>query len=534
MTLNWLHKFSDWNPQVFRELKGRLKRRNVLLTVLGSLTTQIFVLLCFWSTLPVARPAVIGDDHHNAYCTGKGSYRWFECLYDSLGNPIVNWQRWWFDVFQAISWVLPFVLLIAGVYLLIGDLGKEERRGTLNFIRLSPQTSQKILLGKLLGVPAVPYLAVLLALPLHGLAAIAAGMPISDVLSFYLLTTAVCAFCYTAALLYALMGGVQGWTGAVVIWMSYTLFYQLWHSWASWESSWSNPTLRLQWFYFLINGSRTTALAFALLTLGTGTYGLWQAVNRRFRHPELTLLSKRQSYGMTLCLEVWLIGFVFQNFTNYDRPFEYLIWLGFCNLLWFMVLFAALTPQRQMLIDWARYRRERVTSAKQFWSRSIVKDLLWNEKSPALVAIALNLLIAAVVVVPWILSWQRYSSPRQGLATIVLGSTFTLICAAIAQLMMFMKSPKRAVWAASTVTAVVILPPVALTVLQFSYTEVPLAWLFSIGAFTVFQQGVSITTAFTAFLGHLGILSLLSLRLTRQLKRAGESEMKALLAASRG
>jgi hypothetical protein len=335
-------------------------------------------------------------------------------------------------------------------------------------------------------------------------------------------------------LLYALLGGVQGWAGAVVIWMSYTLFFQLWHSWASWESSWSNPALRLQWFYFLINGSRTTALAFALLTLGAGTYGLWQAVNRRFRNPDLTLLSKRQSYGMTLCLEVWLIGFVFQNFTNYDRPFEYLIWLGFCNLLWFMVLFAALTPQRQMLIDWARYRRERATSARQFWSRSIVKDLLWNEKSPALVAIALNLLIAAVVVVPWILSWQRYSSPRQGLATIVLGSTFTLICAAIAQLMMFMKSPKRGVWAAGTVAAVVILPPVVLSVLQLSYTEVPLAWLFSIGAFTVFQQGVSMTTAFTAFLGHLGILSLLSLRLTRQLKRAGESEMKALLAASRG
>jgi hypothetical protein len=531
MTLNWLAKFSDWNPQVFRELKGRLKRRNVLLTVLGSVTTQLFVLLYFWGILPDARIqqqlAVLPYDRYSAYCTGGGSYRSFKCLYDSLGNPIVNWQSWWFDMFQATSWILPFVLLIAGVYLLISDLGKEERRGTLNFIRLSPQTSQSILLGKLLGVPAVPYLAVLLALPLHGLVAIAAGMSISDLLSFYLLTAAVCAFCYTAALLYALIGGLQGWAGAVVIWMSYTLFYQLWQSW-------TDSNLRLQWFYFLMNGNRTTALAFALLTLGSGTYGLWQAINRRFRNPDVTLLSKRQSYGMTLCLEVWLLGFVFRDLQTYDRPFDSLILLGFFNLLWFMVLFAALTPQRQMLIDWARYRRERVTNARQFWSRSIVKELVWGEKSPALVAIALNLLITALVVTPWVLSWSQHNSPRQGLATIVLGSTFTLICAAIAQLMMFMKSPKRAVWAASTVAAVVILPPVVLSVLQFSYTEVPLAWLFSIGAFTVFQQGVSMTTAFTAFLGHLGILSLLSLRLTRQLKRAGESEMKALLAASRG
>ncbi|XHX79581.1 MAG: hypothetical protein RBJ76_06600 [Stenomitos frigidus ULC029] len=525
MTLNWLHKFSDWNPQVFRELKGRLKRRNVLLTALGSLTTQLFVLLYFWSVLPTPRTAY--PPQHNRYCLNSSSVSDLpKCVYDALNNPLINWQRWWFDLFQAIFWILPFVLLIAGVYLLIGDLGKEERRGTLNFIRLSPQTSQSILFGKLLGVPAVPYLAVLLALPLHGFVAIAAGVAISDILSFYLLTTAVCAFCYTAALLYALLGGVQGWAGAVVIWMSYTLFFQLWHSSAEFNE-------RLQWFYFLINGNRTTALAFALLTLGAGTYGLWQAVNRRFRHPDLTLLSKRQSYGMTLCLEVWLIGFVFQDFTKDDRPFHDLVLLGFCNLLWFMVLFAALTPQRQMLIDWARYRRERVTSAKQFWSRSIVKELVWGEKSPALMAIALNLLIAAVVVVPWILSWQDFSDPLQGLATIVLGSTFTLICAAIAQLMMLMKSPKRAVWAASMVAAVVILPPFVLNVLQLSYTEVPLAWLFSIGAFTVFQQSVPMTAIFTALLGHLGILSLLSLHLTRQLRRAGESETKALLAASR-
>ncbi|WP_181357479.1 hypothetical protein [Stenomitos frigidus] len=39
--------------------------------------------------------------------------------------------------------------------------------------------------------------------------------------------------------------------------------------------------------------------------------------------------------------------------------------------------------------------------------------------------------------------------------------------------------------------------------------------------------------AFTAFFGQLGLLSLLTLRLTRQIRRAGASETKALLAASR-
>jgi hypothetical protein len=236
---------------------------------------------------------------------------------------------------------------------------------------------------------------------------------------------------------------------------------------------------------------------------------------------------------MTLCFEVWLVGFVFRDLTEYERPFSYLLMLGFFNLLWFAVLLAAMTPQRQMLLDWARYRRERVTSAKQFWSRSIVNDLVWGEKSPILVAIAVNLLIAFAVVAPWILTWGSASNPLQGFAIILLGATYTLICAAIAQLMMFMKSQRRAIWAAGTIAAVTILPPLVLGVLQLYPYKAPLAWLFSIGAFAALQSGVSMTNVFTAFLGQLTILSLLSLRLTRQLQRAGESETKALLAASK-
>ncbi|MBW4691444.1 MAG: hypothetical protein KME27_06710 [Lyngbya sp. HA4199-MV5] len=529
MTLDWFNRLSDWNPQVFRELKGRLKQRHAVLAVVGSLAAQLVVLMYFWNVLPVARSTdsnLTYKDYtgYNAYCTGAGSYRSFKCLYDRLGNPQVNWQNWWTDIFQTLSWALPCLLLVAGVYLLIGDLGKEERRGTLNFIRLSPQTSQKILLGKLMGVPAIPYLAAIVAVPFHVLAASSADVSIANLLSVYLLTVAVCAFAYSAALLYALMGGFQGWVGAAAIAMGCMFFYQMLSSSSGWQ---------LQWFHLSINNYFDFGLAFVLLTLGTGSYWLWQAMNRRFRNPGVTLLSKSQSYRMTLCFEVWLLGFVIRDVSEYSRPFEDLIGLGFFNLVWFVVLIAAMTPPRQMLLDWARYRRERVASAKKFWSRSIVKDLLWGEKSPALVAIVVNLLLAYAVVVPWMLTWDGDISPLQGFATIVLGAMFTLICATIAQLLMFMKSQKRAVWAASTIAALIVLPPVLLGFLQFYPADAPLAWLFSIGAFAALQTGVSATMVFTAFLGHLAVLSALSLRLTRQLKRAGESEMKALLAAGR-
>ena len=536
MTFDWFYQFSDWNPQVFRELKGRFKRRHVILTVITSLATQLLVLLSFWSRLPGLKTVTLECEQPNAYCTGNGSYQACPCLYDASGNPLIHWQNWWLDLFQALSWTMPFVLLIAGVYMLISDLGKEERRGTLNFIRLSPQTSQAILLGKILGVPAIPYLACLLAIPLHLMAAHGASVSIANVLSFYLLTAAVCAVFYTGALLYAFMGGSQGWVGAAVVLGSYLLFFQLWT--ISWYYRGEGDRRYLQlsdWFHLPVGTQLGFVMPFTLLTLGTAAYWFWQAANRRFRNPDVTVLSKRQSYWMTLCVEIWLLGFRFRPVSEFYKPFDDFTLLGFFTLVWFMVLMAALTPKRQLLLDWARYRRERVSSRKQFWSRSLVKDLLWGEKSPALVAIALNLLIAIAVVTPWLLSWTDRKVQFHALISLSLGMTLTLICAAIAQLLMFMRSPKRAVWSASIVAAVLILPPIAFSALQLTPYKAPFVWLFSIGAFAAVHSdtGVSAVAALTAFLGQLGILSALTLRLTHQVRRAGESETKALLGASR-
>ena len=58
-------------------------------------------------------------------------------------------------------------------------------------------------------------------------------------------------------------------------------------------------------------------------------------------------------------------------------------------------LIAILSPQRQAIQDWARYRYER--------SRSLWQDLIWSEKSPAQIAIAINLLIATIPLLCWII-----------------------------------------------------------------------------------------------------------------------------------
>lgn len=541
MTFNWHNKFSDWNPQFFREIQGRLKRRNLTMTIATSLILQMVLLVFFGSALP--------DEYSsgNAYCLGgrpPGDYANYyglpKCLKDSLGHVIINWQKWWFDIFQFLSWTLPFIVLVAGAYLLISDLGKEERRGTLNFIRLSPQSSQGILLGKILGVPAIPYLAVALAIPLHLAAAIAAHVSPLAMLSLYLFTGVVCCFFYTGSLLFALLGGSQGWIGALVVWLSYSVFFQLWQSSHNWSSI---DYLGLgQWYELPIGSQLSLVLAFSLLTFGGATYWFWQAANRRFRHPNATLLSKAQSYWISACFEIWMLGFAFRDRSSYHRLTDDFIVFSVFNLLWFLVLIAALTPQRQALLDWARYRRERVQQNQRFWSRSLLKDLVWGEKSPAVFAIGFNLLVMVALFGLWIAFWppQPDTTERelayaqlQAFAGLILNAIFILICTTIAQLMMFMPSPKRTVWASGTIAALVILPPVVLGVMALSPYNATFLWLLTALSFATVVEPIAAMTVLFGFLSQLSVLSVLTLRLSRQIRQAGESQSKALMAGSK-
>jgi hypothetical protein len=532
MTLNWLYKLSDWNPQFFREVKGRLTSRTFKLAAIASVLAQLMLLACFGMDIPTRQtdPLLLPQTHHR--CTGPVSGEYSPpptCLLDGAGNLIINWQGWWADVFQALAWSLPFVLLMAGVYMLIGDLGKEERRGTLNFIRLSPQRSQSILLGKLLGVPILSYLFVGLALPLHLLAAAKGGISPLAVVSLYLVTIATCGFFYTAALLYGSMSGFQGWVGAIAIWFSYSVFWQIWQT----TRYTSRPLVAPigYWFHLEIGQSLGLVLPFSLVTLGIGTFWIWRSVNRRFRNPTATLMGKGSSYLATTSISLFLVGFALRPYESWDRPIETLGLIGCLQLIWFGLLIAALSPHRQSLLDWARFRRERVSQSKR-GSRSLLGDLLWGEKSPALLAIGANLGIAMAITTPWILTWGTRSGPGlvRTFASLVLGATFMLICAVIAQIMLMMKSPKRAIWAVGAVGALFVLPPIGLSVLTGGGMAKHAAlWMFTPYAFAAINSA-SIVTILLGLVGQLSTLILLTARLSRQLQKAGESESKALLA----
>jgi hypothetical protein len=164
----------DWNAQLFRELKSRLNAKSLVVTTICSILVQGWFLRSALLKLPISNVV----DGHPSSCEFNLSPLPFNsdniCKfarssveYTSGQIDVINWSRWWSELFTGISGLIAVFLVVAGVYLLAKDWRIEEKRGTLNFVRLSPQSAWDIFVGKILGVPVLIYLAVGLAVPLQ-------------------------------------------------------------------------------------------------------------------------------------------------------------------------------------------------------------------------------------------------------------------------------------------------------------------------------------------------------------------------------
>ncbi|XWK91057.1 MAG: hypothetical protein U7127_13720 [Phormidium sp.] len=561
MASNLLDRIGNLNPQMWREIKGRLKPRNLIISVAISLITQFLIFQYFLTQLPgePLPPEKSTYPTYNTYCTSTRSYREFLCVRDSLGNFIINWETWNRDLFVCLSFIGIFSLLVAGTYMLINDLSQEERRGTLNFIRLSPQSNKNILIGKILGVPILLYLAILLVVPLHFWTGLSAQIPLVQILGFDFAVIACCIFFYSAALLYSLvsnwLGGFQPWLGSGVVlgflWLNYLLTYSPLNTPFSWfrlltpfdlipdvfESSfylynyeYLNNAGKQQWYNLPIGETWAIILLFSLLNFTLWSYWIWQGLNRSFRNPSTTILSKGQSYLLTACFEVSLIGFtvpgfVYDHQNTRDWLFQNFIFLCCLNFLLFLGLIAILSPHRQVLHDWARYRH-------QNQGKSPIKDLIFGEKSPALVAIAINLGIAIALISIWSLSsGAKFEYKTATLVSLGFAFTLMMLYAVLTQLLLFVRIKNNIIWAMGALSAAIFLPLIGLAVFQISpEKELAFLWYFSVLApIATYWEETSAIGIFVAALGQLTVVGLLTVQLAKKLRLAGESATKALL-----
>jgi hypothetical protein len=170
-----------------------------------------------------------------------------------------------------------------------------------------------------------------------------------------------------------------------------------------------------------------------------------------------------------------------------------------------------------------------VPSNQKLWRRYPILDLIWSDKSPAVVAIAINFLSSVIILTPWALLEK---SENNGYWGVIFCLNLILIYAAITQLFLFTKTRNQEMWAACTVGGTILLPPLILSMLLLTPEKAPILWLaLTFGGFWSSSVAASGNTILLSILSQWSVLVLLNFKLRSQLKLAGESASKALLKA---
>ncbi|MBC7880726.1 MAG: hypothetical protein H7Y37_05275 [Anaerolineae bacterium] len=545
MFSNWREAMGDWNPQLFRELKSALKPLPITLAVGLSGVGQGLLLLGFNSTLP---DESLKSTYNNYCMTGK---EYSACVRDASGHYIVNMPLWWSHMYAFLAIATVLGLLVFGSHLLIQDMAREERRGTFNFIRLSPQSAQQFWAGKLLGVPAPLYFAFALTLPLQLLAGLSAGFSLVHLLCFNLVTMACCVFYFSTALFFSLAGQNFGvlrpWlgSGALASFLVSSIplasvgeinfnFFELFVPWGLLPRMAEHSDRDWQWYFLPIGHHVILESLFLIANMIFWTTWLWKAMDRRYYSPSSTLLGKVQSYWIVASMELIAIGLFFTDSAKYDYKSSIPgVFFALYNAVFFLFLIAALTPQRQTLLDWVQERRKQATSSdfkKQHWI-----ELLVGEKSPALLAFLVNLVIAGMIVTIGTsirLGFeQNLNIDRIGLLSgLLLSIGIFMVYAATAQSLLLLRTNKRLVWALAGVSTLFVLPIALSIVLNIGMGggSTPIILLFSgLPWIAVFNHPgfFVIGTLFAQAAVFAGV----NANFQKRLEKASESQLKQLL-----
>ena len=548
MFSNLLNSIGNHNPQLLREIKGKMTPTKVFYTIAISLVSQYILFFSFVSKLP----------HHydffgsffNRYCTGNYNQQSqaSECVKNLAGELNIHWELWWLDMFFGLSITGVFILLLVGIYLLIIDLIQENKKGTLNFIRLSPITTKDFFTGKMLGVPSLALLFVGLAIPLHFCAGLHSNIGIGLVLAFYILVGLSCAFFYSLALLFASLIRnypiFSAFLATVIIFALLTTTTPYFNPHGFGSSSVDlvafNPLIFLTYLieatnipvevsdYSLGNFHNTLWYGKPIWSISGGivftlslnyiwwTYILHKGLKRVHNTPKSTIFTKLDSYLITGSWVFIWFGFIQLNDSSQALIMDKVFYFQLSLSVVFFLLIASITPNRQTLLDWSRYRHHN--------SKNILKDLIVGEKSPSVVAMILNsLLVLSYLVMPLAL-YLLEEDKVSGLLSLISQMTTLCIFAFIVQLVLMLRVRREGTVLAFT-----------LFLLTFSSMLI-MRFLYLITGTFLYISPVPIPGTNLDWLGfgltlilESLVLGSLSLVMQKQLRKFGESETKALL-----
>lgn len=315
----------------------QLRWRNVTMAFVSSIVLQGLVLGNTFSQLPNRETTA------HKWCLGHPTDS--ICQYGANGLPLINWTLVCADVFQNLSFILAWVLIVGGVYALVADPSIEALRERLSGSQMSLLSSRQILLDKLLGIPALLYLGLGAIVPLHFAMGVAAGYPLDWLLTFYGLLGAITLCFYLLALWLSFsaqqsrnlqsvfLAFILSFVSLLVLFISW--FIAVNHTTTDWVflfnplhilTYWNvdgmdrsidsaflihgyNRIRRLTWFAFPV-GSRMRWLAMASFANAFVLSSLlWQALTHHLRPSMVTPPAQQKRYGWVLYLSVMAVGF---------------------------------------------------------------------------------------------------------------------------------------------------------------------------------------------------------------------------------
>ncbi len=521
----WLDRLGDWNPQLLRELKGRMNDRSFLVTIGLSLIGQL-IFLMFWFNQISNYP--------------------MPC---SATNCPTNWESWFRAVFQNLNWLMPYIIYLPGIYYLTTDLMGEERRGTLNFLRLSPRSSQNILLGKLLGVPVALYFAVLLLLPLHVIVGIKAQAPIVFFLSYYAILIGSTIFLFTLSLLIGLSGrsSQDNKNTGGVIYILGLLFavamgfiplvqnlgvYTFWNFAPQFiiDNRYGNGFQNsMTWFWMILSQHPILSHSLFLGNLAIMTTLFWQMTQRAFQNPNANFLVKRQSYFLIPYFTILMIGFVcrvpFNDESIQELSGEILVIGGLFSLSVMTPIIMALSTSRQTTLDWINSRSDHA------WN-----DRIWGDRSPGTTAIAINILMMiGILTVPVLFNTKpNLITPQNFALVLLIQGSLCMIYSLLFQGMLLVKSPKRKTWANLLLFGAIGLPLLLSIIFGFGTSKPtfllkaillmsPLTAPFTLGSWDGLPPPILLMDACIVLGFQAAIIGFLYLRLRSQLRKLERS-----------
>ncbi|NEO26016.1 MAG: ABC transporter permease, partial [Kamptonema sp. SIO4C4] len=248
---------------------------------------------------------------------------------------------------------------------------------------------------------------------------------------------------------------------------------------------------------------------------------------RRFENTDQSLLSKQQSYWISGSVMVLLLGFTMQHHSwgtyqeNLTDNFYLLLMFQLCL---FLGLIAALTPQRETLQAWSRYRHQ-MPHRRRLWA-----DLVWGEKSPATVAIALNLIPTSAILLVALMMLPFGESRLALILGLLLQNGIILVYASLTQWLLLQKTRRRVVFAAGAIISHLVIPPTLFALFEMSLPQNSAFFLWS--GFPFASTEYVVTAAYWTIVGQSLVTALINVQFTRQLRTLGESESKPLLSDS--